>query len=217
MLEAARAAQAASAADRCAAAPSITTLAAGSPDAEPGASRAGPGGPARASRSSSPVTGGCEGSLGSPEADATLVAAAAGGPGAGRLGDARRGRRRQLFIEVFPVRPRLVIVGGVPVAMALARLARELGYETVVVDGRAAFATRERFPDVDRLIVGWPDEVADEIGLGPADAVAVLSHDPKFDEPAIVEALRRGCRYVGRHRQPPDAAAIAASASSTRA
>ncbi len=76
-------------------------------------------------------------------------------------------------------------------------LARELGYETVVIDGRAAFATPERFPDVDRLVVGWPDEVADEIGLGPADAVAVLTHDVKFDEPAIVEALRRGCRYVG--------------------
>ena len=52
-------------------------------------------------------------------------------------------------------------------------------------------------PDVDRLVVGWPDEVADEIGLGPADAVAVLTHDVKFDEPAIVAALRRGCRYVG--------------------
>ncbi len=101
------------------------------------------------------------------------------------------------FVEVFPVRPRLVMVGGVPVAMVLARLARELGYETVVIDGRAAFATRERFPDVDHLVLGWPDDVAEEIGLGPADAVAVLSHDPKFDEPAIVEALRRGCRYVG--------------------
>ncbi len=101
------------------------------------------------------------------------------------------------FIEVFPVRPRLVMVGGVPVAMVLARLARELGYETVVIDGRAAFATRERFPDVDRLVLAWPDEAADEIGLGPADAVAVLSHDPKFDEPAIADALRRGCRYVG--------------------
>ena len=46
-------------------------------------------------------------------------------------------------------------------------------------------------------MIGWPDEVADEIGLGPNDAVAVLSHDVKFDEPAIVESLRRGCRYVG--------------------
>jgi xanthine dehydrogenase accessory factor len=103
----------------------------------------------------------------------------------------------QHFIEVVAVRPRLVIVGGVPVAQALARLARELDHEVVVVDARPAFVTRERFPDVDALVVGWPDEVADEIGLGPADAVAVLSHDPKVDEPAIVEALRRGCRYVG--------------------
>ena len=67
----------------------------------------------------------------------------------------------------------------------------------VVIDGRASFATPERFPDVDRLIVGWPDEIADEIGLGRNDAVAVLTHDVKFDEPAIVEALRRGSRYVG--------------------
>jgi xanthine dehydrogenase accessory factor len=104
---------------------------------------------------------------------------------------------RSLFIEVFPVRPRLVVVGAVEVARSLVRLAHELGFETVVIDGRASFATPERFPDVDRLIVGWPDEVADEIDLGPNDAVAVLTHDVKFDEPAIVEALRRGCRYVG--------------------
>jgi xanthine dehydrogenase accessory factor len=103
----------------------------------------------------------------------------------------------QAFVEVYPVRPRLVVVGAVEVARTLVRLAGELGYETVVIDGRAAFATEARFPDVDRLLVGWPDEVADEIGLGTADAVAVLTHDVKFDEPAIIEALRRGCRYVG--------------------
>ena len=83
---------------------------------------------------------------------------------------------------------------------AVARGVREgVGYTVVVVDGRASFATPERFPAdrVDRLVVGWPDEVADEIGLGRDDAVAVLTHDVKFDEPAIVEALRRGCRYVG--------------------
>jgi xanthine dehydrogenase accessory factor len=90
-----------------------------------------------------------------------------------------------------------VVVGAVQVAIPLVALAHELGFETVVVDGRPAFATAERFPSVDRLVVGWPDEVAEAIGLGPTDAVAVLSHDVKFDEPAIVEALRRGCRYVG--------------------
>jgi xanthine dehydrogenase accessory factor len=136
------------------------------------------------------------GSLGAADLDAALVEAATAALRRGlsrtvELGD------RSLFVEVFPVRPRLVVVGGVEVARSLVRLARELGFETVVVDGRTAFATPERFPDVDRLVVGWPDEVADEIGLGPNDAVAVLSHDVKFDEPAIVEAFRRGCRYVG--------------------
>ena len=136
------------------------------------------------------------GSLGSPSLDAELADAAGEALRRGLSRTVELGGR-SLFIEVFPVRPRLVVVGGVEVARSLVRLARELGFETVVVDGRATFATAERFPDVDRLVVGWPDEVADEIGLGPNDAVAVLSHDVKFDEPAIIEALRRGCRYVG--------------------
>ncbi len=136
------------------------------------------------------------GSLGTAELDAALVATATDALRRGLSRTVELGGR-SLFIEVFPVRPRLVVVGGVEVARSLVRLARELGYETVVVDGRTAFATPERFPDVDRLVIGWPDEVAEEIGLGPNDAVAVLSHDVKFDEPAIVEALRRGCRYVG--------------------
>ncbi len=77
-----------------------------------------------------------------------------------------RSAGRQLFVEAYPVRPRLVVVGAVEVARTLVRLAKELGYETVVIDGRAAVRDAEaRFPDVDRLLVGWPDEVADEIGL----------------------------------------------------
>src|SRR5262245_20533015 len=137
-----------------------------------------------------------DGTLGRPELDAALVEAG--------LEALRRGTSRPLdlgdrayFVEAFPVRPRLVVVGAVEVARSLVRLAAELGYETVVVDGRASFATPERFPAVDNLVVGWPDEIADEIGLGPNDAVAVLTHDVKFDEPAIVESLRRHCRYVG--------------------
>ena len=137
-----------------------------------------------------------EGTLGDAERDASLVEQAQEALCRGLSRTVELGGR-SLFIEVFPVRPRLVVVGAVEVARSLVRLARELGYETVVVDGRASFATRERFPDVDRLVVGWPDDVADEIGLGANDAVAVLTHDVKFDEPAIVEALRRGCRYVG--------------------
>ena len=141
-------------------------------------------------------TDGGPGTTGDPGADAELIRGALDALSRGTSRTVTAGDR-QYFVEAFPVRPRLVIVGAVQVAIALVRLAREVGFETVVVDGRQAFATRERFPDVDRLVVGWPDEVAAEIGLGPADAVAVLSHDVKFDEPAIVEALRRGCRYVG--------------------
>ncbi|MFV2061895.1 MAG: XdhC family protein [Chloroflexota bacterium] len=136
------------------------------------------------------------GSLGSAGADEELVSAS--------LSALDRGRSQplevagsQLFIEAYPVRPRLVIIGAVPVAMALVGLAHDLGYQTVVIDGRPVFATDERFPNVDELLLGWPDEMAVRIGLGPGDAVAVLSHDPKFDEPAIAEALQRGCRYVG--------------------
>jgi xanthine dehydrogenase accessory factor len=137
-----------------------------------------------------------EGSLGSAALDAALIGVAREALTRGTSRTVELGGR-QLFVEAFPVRPRLVVVGAVQAAMSLVAFARELGWATVVVDGRAAFATRERFPDVDALVVGWPDEVADEIGLGPNDAVAVLTHDVKFDEPAIVEALRRGCRYVG--------------------
>jgi xanthine dehydrogenase accessory factor len=140
--------------------------------------------------------GSLSGSLGEPALDAELVRAGLAALASGTSRTVELGGR-SLFVEAFPVRPRLVVVGAVQVAIPLVALARELGYETVVIDGRAAFATAERFPDVDRLIVGWPDEVADEIGLGPSDAVAVLTHDVKFDEPAIVEALRRGCHYVG--------------------
>ncbi|MDA8238561.1 MAG: XdhC family protein [Chloroflexi bacterium] len=136
------------------------------------------------------------GSTGAPGADAAIVAAARAALDRGGA-TVVEAVGRQWLVEGFAPPPRLVIVGAVQVAIPLARIAREIGYATVVVDGRAAFATRERFPDVDALVVGWLDEVADEIGLGPSDAVAVLAHDAKLDEPAIIEALRRGCRYVG--------------------
>lgn len=140
--------------------------------------------------------GSLTGSLGSAAADAALRTAALKALDRGESSTVEI-EGRQVFLEAYPIRPRLVVVGAVEVARFLVRFAAELGYETIVIDGRASFATPARFPDVDQLIVGWPDEVADQIGLGPRDAVAVLTHDVKFDEPAIVEALRRGCRYVG--------------------
>jgi xanthine dehydrogenase accessory factor len=173
------------------------------PDAPPaafGAHVTGPGVPPAAALVVDADGSVSAGTLGDAAADAALGAAAARRLAEGRSGveEVRVGEQvRQVFVEVFPARPRLVVIGAVQVAIPLVALARTVGYETVVIDGRAAFATAERFPDVDRLVLGWPDEVADEVGLGPGDAVAVLTHDPKFDEPAIVAALDRGCRYVG--------------------
>ena len=104
---------------------------------------------------------------------------------------------QRVFLEVFPRRPRLVIFGGVHIAAELVRLARPLGYETIVADGRQAFLTRERFPDADQLVLAWPEEAFQRIGLDRATYVCLLSHDPKFDEPALRIALQSPAPYVG--------------------
>jgi len=137
-----------------------------------------------------------DGSLGDPALDGALAAAASEAIRRGASRTLELGGR-QAFVEAFSARPRIVVVGGTEIARALVALARPLGYETVVVDGRAAFVTAERFPDADRRIAGWLDEAAVELGLGPEDSVAIVSHDPKLDEPAIAEALRHGAGYVG--------------------
>lgn len=102
-----------------------------------------------------------------------------------------------VFLEVFPRQPRLVIFGGVHVAVALVPLARMLGYRTIVADGRQSFLTRERFPGADELILAWPEQAFEQIGLDPSCYVCLLSHDPKFDEPALKAALRSPAKYVG--------------------
>lgn len=104
---------------------------------------------------------------------------------------------RRWFVEAFPAPPRLVVVGAVHTAIPLVRYARELGFHTVLVDRRATFAAEERTADADEVRVAWPEDAFEAIGLGPRDSVAILSHDAKLDEPAIVAALRAGCRYVG--------------------
>jgi xanthine dehydrogenase accessory factor len=140
--------------------------------------------------------GGLRGTTGSAETDEAITLGAGEALLRGTSGVLEIGER-SFFLETYPVRPRLVIVGAVEVARALVTIAHELGFETVVIDGRAAFASRERFPQADQLIVAWPDEAFAKIRLNRDDSVAVLSHDVKFDEPAILEALQRGCRYVG--------------------
>lgn len=102
-----------------------------------------------------------------------------------------------LFVEVFAPASMLVIVGGVHIAIALAKIAKILGFLTTVVDPRRTFGSSERFPEVDRLITRWPDEAFERIALTPETAVVVLTHDPKLDDPALSYALRSPAFYIG--------------------
>lgn len=103
----------------------------------------------------------------------------------------------ELFIDPIRPAPALVMVGGAHIAVALARLARVLGYRTVVIDPRRAFGSAARFPEVDRLMQSWPDKALAEEPLGAESAVVTLSHDPKIDDPALRAALSSDAFYVG--------------------
>ena len=107
------------------------------------------------------------------------------------------GSELEMFFEVHSKQPRLVIFGGVHVASALVALAKPLGYRTIVADGRESFVTRDRFPEADELICAWPEEAFAQIHLDTATYVCILSHDPKFDEPALEIALQSPAAYVG--------------------
>lgn len=100
------------------------------------------------------------------------------------------------FVNRYDPPRRLLIVGAVQIAQALAGLARELGIETVVIDPRGRFLTEERFPGV-TLDDRWPDEAIAAYAPGPATAVVTLSHDTKIDDPALIAALRSDTAYVG--------------------
>jgi xanthine dehydrogenase accessory factor len=102
----------------------------------------------------------------------------------------------QLFVYAHRPPTRLIIVGAVHVAQALAPMARLAGFDVALVDPREAFANAERFPGC-LVFAGWPDEVFPKIGLDAFTAVAVFSHDPKIDDLALRLALASDCFYVG--------------------
>jgi xanthine dehydrogenase accessory factor len=114
-----------------------------------------------------------------------------------------RGEARQneisVFIESFARPPRMIIFGAVDFTAALVRVASVLGYRVTVCDARPVFATPERFPAADEVVVDWPDSYLKHVGsqLTPLDAVCVLTHDHKFDVPAIVAALETRAGYIG--------------------
>jgi xanthine dehydrogenase accessory factor len=103
----------------------------------------------------------------------------------------------ELFLEVILPPPTLIAVGGVHITIALMALAKTLGYRTVVVDPRSAFGNVERFPNVDQLIQAWPDEAFEQVSITRSTAVAMLTHDPKLDDPALKIALASQAFYVG--------------------
>jgi len=141
-----------------------------------------------------------EGTLGADNLDAHLSALAM------TAMHARRPERLRLdwdeatldvFINVFPPPDTLVVVGAVHIAIPLLHMANALGWRTVVVDPRAAFATAERFAHADEIVRAWPQEALPRLGLNESTAVVTLSHDEKLDVPALQVALAHPVFYVG--------------------
>ena len=117
----------------------------------------------------------------------------------------RRGRNtllelddgRKVFAEVYGPAPRLLVIGAVDTAEALCAAAKQLGWRTIVADARGKFATNERIPSADELLVSWPQEAIDQVQPDYQTAVVVLTHDDKFDVPALKGALGTEAFYIG--------------------
>lgn len=107
------------------------------------------------------------------------------------------GESAEVFADVLAPLARLIIVGAVHIAIPLVSLAGVLGYHTIVIDPREAFATRERFPHADKLIVDWPASALQKLNLDEGCLIAMISHDEKLDNPALAAALTSPARYVG--------------------
>jgi len=103
---------------------------------------------------------------------------------------------RELFIQVWAPRLRLVLVGAVHIAQPLSAIARATGYDVVVIDPRGAFATKDRFPGV-TLSDDWPDEAIEALKPDSRTAIVTLTHDPKLDDPALDAALNSPAFYIG--------------------
>ena len=133
------------------------------------------------------------GSLGDPALDEQ----------AARLGDElmwaeRSERRGELFVDVTFPPPRLIVFGAVDFAAALCKMAKATGWRAFVVDPRARFAQPARFPDAEQVLAAWPEEAFARLGgIDRATAIAVLTHDPKLDDAALVLALRSDAGYIG--------------------
>jgi xanthine dehydrogenase accessory factor len=127
--------------------------------------------------------------------DQALVAAARRALGIGRSETIELDGER-IFLNVYVPPPRLIIVGAVHIAQALAPIATMLDFDVTVVDPRGAWATGSRFPGV-KVVQEWADEALETMGLDVSTAVVTLTHDPKLDDPALEAALKSDVFYVG--------------------
>ncbi len=152
------------------------------------------------------LTGKIEGSLGNADLDRVVSRDAVGAISAGQstfrhygaCGEAQQ-EAVEIFIEAFAPPPRMLIFGAVDFTAALARVAKVLGYRVTVCDARSTFATKARFPMADEVVSAWPHVYLEAVDppLEERDAICVLTHDPKFDVPALQAALRTRVGYLG--------------------
>ncbi len=126
---------------------------------------------------------------------------AAGTSGIRHYGPSGEARQDEVsvFVESYAPPPQMLIFGAVDFTASLCRVAKILGYKVTVCDARPVFATTQRFPYADRVVVDWPHRLLLSVGseLDQRDAVCVLTHDPKFDVPAVLEALKTKVGYLG--------------------
>ena len=144
------------------------------------------------------------GTMGNAELDKAVVETARGLLEGGRTETVHlgpRGQRRMedvaVFIQSFAPPPRMYVFGAIDFASAVARVGKFMGYRVIVCDARAVFATRERFPSADEIVVAWPDEYLQTAEVDARSVITVLTHDPKFDVPVLKEALNTPAGYIG--------------------
>ena len=128
----------------------------------------------------------------------SLIAAAQAHFRSGGSTEEKEWKNSKALFRVIERPRRLFVVGAVHIAIHLVSFARVLGYETVVIDPRGAYARRERFPDPPDAILGhWPEEALKAFRIAPSDAVAAMTHDPKIDDQALSIFLRSEAYYIG--------------------
>lgn len=140
--------------------------------------------------------GSIEGTLRSPELESQVVADALKLMGQ-EVTKTLTYADAQVFVEVFAPPPKLIIVGGVHTALHLCRIAKILGFRVTIVDGRSRFATPERFPEADEIVVEWPDDALPKLKVDNSTYVVILTHDPKFDLPTLKVLSTMRPRYIG--------------------